>query len=127
MRMRTKLLLCLLSVSCGLAALSLLAVQQIVGKQIRDRIFSDLSRSSLTYQDMQAQRLEMLSRETALLADIPSLKALMTANDTLTIRDQGIEFYRVAGSDMLAIADVSGKTVALYQDGSLRAQMESEQ
>jgi signal transduction histidine kinase len=126
MRMRTKLLLCLLSVSCGLAALSLLAVQRVVGKQIRDKISSDLNRSVLTYEDMQAERQETLKRETALLADIPNLKALMTANDTLTIRDEGIEFYHVAGTGMLAIADASGKTVALYQDGGLRDEGDSE-
>jgi signal transduction histidine kinase len=114
MRMRTKLLLCLLSISFGLTALSLLAVHRVVERQIRERLQSDLRRSMATYKGIELNRLHMLSRETALLADLPSLKALMTTEDRATIRDEGSEFYQVAGTDMLALSDTRGESVACY-------------
>jgi signal transduction histidine kinase len=114
MRMRTKLLLCLLSISFGLTALSLLAVHRVVERQIRERLQSDLRRSMATYKGIELNRLHMLSRETALLADLPSLKALMTTEDRATIRDEGSEFYQVAGTDMLALADTRGESIACY-------------
>lgn len=121
MRMRTLLLLCLLSVSFGLTALSLLIVHTILEKQIRKDIASDLDRSVMTFQNMQAQRRKMLQREAALLADLPSLKSLMTAPDVLTIQDAGTEFFLVSGSDLFALADRNGQMVALYeQDGPSR-------
>lgn len=114
MRMRTKLLVCLLSVSCGLAALSLIAVHRVVERQARSQISSDLNRSLLTYHQMQGHRLQMLSREASLLAEIPHLKALLTTEDRGTIVDEGIEFYRVAGTEMFAIADAHGRPVVCY-------------
>ncbi len=121
MRMRTKLLLCLLSISFGLTALSLAALHRVLEKQIRERLVSDLNRSIATYQDMESYRLHMLSRETALLADLPSLKALMTTEDQATIRDSGREFYTIAGADMLALANTSGASVACYLRGAAGA------
>ena len=118
MRMRTTLLLCLLSVSFGVAVLSLLIVHSILEKQIRQDISSDLRHSMQTFQNIQVQRQEMLRREAALLADLPSLKSLMTTEDGPTIRDGGVEFYSVSGSDFFALADRSGKLMALYENGA---------
>lgn len=122
MGMRARLVLCLLSVSFGLTALSLISVHRVLEKQIRERLVSDLQRSMRTYQDMESYRLHMLSRETALLADLPSLKALMTTEDQATIRDSGEEFFRIAGTDMLVLANSSGESVACYVRGE-RAQL----
>ncbi len=116
MRMRTTLLLSLVSVSFGLAALSLLVVHTIVEKQIRHEIGSDLERSILTFQNIQAQRRQMLSREAALLAALPVLKSLMTT-DGPTIRDGSEDFYRLSGCDFFALADANGDLVALFHQG----------
>lgn len=117
MRMRTTLLLSLVSVSFGLAALSLLAVHTISEKQIRQEISSDLEHSILTFQNIQAQRRQMLSREASLLADLPVLKSLMTTDDGPTIRDGAKDFYRLSGGDFFALADANGAPVALFQQG----------
>jgi signal transduction histidine kinase len=115
--MRTKLLLCLLTVSFGLTALSLIVIRTSLQRHTRERLNSDLSNSLNTFQNLQAQRREMLRREAALLADLPSLKALMTAADTRTIQDGGAEFWRVSGSDLLALVRPDGSVQALY-DGA---------
>jgi signal transduction histidine kinase len=117
MRMRTTLLFSLVSVSFGLATLSLLAVHTIIEKGIRQEISSDLEHSILTFQNIQAQRRDMLSREASLLADLPVLKSLMTTDDKPTIRDGAKEYYRLSGSDFFALADANGDLVALFQKG----------
>jgi signal transduction histidine kinase len=117
MRMRTTLLLSLVSVSFGLAALSLLAVHKIVEKQIRQEISSDLERSIVTFQNIQAQRRQTLSREASLLADLPVLKSLMTTEDGPTIRDGAKDVYRLSGCEFFALADANGDLVALFQQG----------
>jgi signal transduction histidine kinase len=117
MRMRTTLLLSLVSVSFGLAALSLLAVHTIVVKQIRNGISDDLERSIVTFQNIQTQRRQMLSREASLLADLPVLKSLMTTQDAPTIRDGAADLYRLSGCEFFALADPGGNVIALFQQG----------
>jgi signal transduction histidine kinase len=117
LRMRTALLIPLIILSFGCSLVSLLVIRTIVERQIRTNLASDLRHSVRTYENLQRQRRELLSRESALLADLPSLKALMTAGDARTIEDGGVEFWRVSGSDFFALLDQSGKLVAVYNRG----------
>ena len=117
MRMRTKLLLALLSVSFGLTAASLFIIRTNLQHQIRERILSDLNSSVNTFHNLQAQRRRALRHDTALLADLPSLKALMTSEDRRTIQDAGSEFWKISGSDLLALARPGGETIAIYNEG----------
>lgn len=114
MRMRVMLLVPLLLVSVGLTAASLLVVRSRMQKQIADTLASDLTHSVATFQNLQHQRREMLFREAALLADLPSLKALMTTRDQRTIEDGGQEFWKVSGTDLFALTASDGKVLALY-------------
>jgi signal transduction histidine kinase len=112
--MRTLLLLSLLTLSFGLTALSLIAVRLTLHSQIQRDLRSDLQHSVDTFLNLERQRREMLAHEAALLADLPSLKALMTTQDTRTIQDGGKEFWRVSGSDLFQLYDRSGTLVASY-------------
>ena len=76
----------------SVTTLSLLLVRQRLQIQLRDDLSEDLKHSVITFEDLQAVRLEALERENALLADLPTLKALMTSSDDLTIRDGAVEF-----------------------------------
>src|SRR5258708_36914621 len=78
MRMRTKLLLCLLTVSFGLTALSLVVIRTSLQRHTRERLNSDLSNSLNTFQNLQAHRREMLRREEAPLAGLPNFETLVT-------------------------------------------------
>jgi signal transduction histidine kinase len=123
MRMRTTLLLSLLAVSFGLTALSLIVIHTSLQKQIRQALASDLHRSIATFENLQDQRREMLDREAMLLADLPSLKALMTVllrparGNERTVRDQGVEFWRDSGAAFFSLAGPSGKVIARYEKG----------
>jgi signal transduction histidine kinase len=122
--MRTLLLFSLLSVSCGLTAISLVVVRSSLRRQIRETLRADLVHSVATFQNIQSQRRDMLGREATLLADLPSLKALMTSDDSTTIQDAGSEFWHVSGSDVFALVDTRGVLVAFYSSGSGTEQTE---
>jgi signal transduction histidine kinase len=117
LRMRTTLLIPLLLLSFGCTPISLLILQTIVRQQARASLASDLQHSVQTYQNLSRQRRELLVRESALLADLPSLKALMTA-DSRTITDGGTEFWRVSGRDFFALLDRDGNLIVSYNRGA---------
>lgn len=113
LRLRTTLLIPLLLLCVGGTAISLMILRNIVLGQVRTNLASDLAHSVQTYQNLATQRRELLARESALLADLPSLKALMTG-DARTIIDGGAEFWEVSGSDLFALLDRNGKLIASY-------------
>jgi signal transduction histidine kinase len=108
-RMRTTLMVSLLAVSLGLTATCLLIIRISVQQEIRKGLDSDLVHSLSTFRNIARQRNEMLSREAALLADLPSLKALMTTQDPQTIQDGSPEFWTVSGSDFFALSSQNGR------------------
>jgi signal transduction histidine kinase len=108
-RMRTTLMVSLLTVSLALTATCLLIIRVSVQQEIRKGLDSDLEHSLGTFRNIARQRNHMLSREAALLADLPSLKALMTTQDPHTIQDGSAEFWTVSGSDFFALSDANGR------------------
>ena len=120
-RMRTTLLVCLVSISFGVIALTLTIVHNILQKQVRRDISADLERSISTLRKIQAQRQQMLAREVSLVAALPVLKSLMTTSDERTIRDAAADYYELSGGDLFALADGNGKPVAIYEAGASRA------
>jgi signal transduction histidine kinase len=115
--MRTTLLIPLLILSFGCTVLSLLVIRTIVQQQTQANLASDLQHSVKTYRNFQRQQRELLARESALLADLPSLKSLMTTYDQRTIEDGGIEFWQVSGSDFFALLDQKGNLITAYNRG----------
>ena len=114
MRLRTKFLLSMVLISAGLTSLSLLLFRESVQSKIREEIFSDLRNSVGTFQNFQREKEATLNHAADLLADLPDLRALMTTNHELTIQDASTPLWRLAGSDLLVLADRSGKVVALH-------------
>ena len=78
-RMRTTLTVSLLAASLGLTATCLLVIRVSVLREIHKSLNLDLSHSFSTFRNIAHQRNQMLAREAGLLADLPSLKALMAA------------------------------------------------
>lgn len=113
-RLRTKFLLSMLLISSGLTCTSLLLVRHSIQKQVRNEIFADLRNSVDTFQSFQSQREATLTRSAELLADLPNLRALMTTQHEATIQDASTGLWRLAGSDLFALADREGRLVALH-------------
>ena len=74
----------------------------------------DLEHSVSTFQNLQAERLGALKRENALLAELPTLKVLLTSGDDLTIQDGAVVFWQISGTDLFALADPRDRIVAAY-------------
>jgi signal transduction histidine kinase len=117
MRMRTTLLLSLLSVSLGVASLTLIIVHTVLQKQIRQDIGAGLERSITTYRNIQAQQQQTLRHEVSLVAALPPLKSLMTTADPKTIRDGASTYFRLSGGDLFSLADPGGNAIALFENG----------
>lgn len=94
--------------------LSLLLIRHQLRKQVTDDLSHDLDHSVVTFQNLQAENLKSLERENALLAELPTLKALMTSGDDLTIQDGASEFWQLSGTDLFVLADPTGRVVAAY-------------
>ena len=113
-RTHVLLVVAMASVITIVTALSLLLIRQRLRSQVTDDLSQNLSHSVLTFQNLQAERVGALDRENSLLAELPTLKALMTSGDDLTIQDGAIEFWQLSGNDLFALANSSGRTVAVY-------------
>jgi signal transduction histidine kinase len=113
MRLRTKFLLSLLLVSASLTCATLLVVRQRVRWRVREEIFEELRDSVTTFQNFQHQRELTLARSAALLASLPTLRAVMTTQHEATIADAAADFWQQMGSDLFALADRRGRVVAL--------------
>jgi len=108
-RMRTTLMVSLLAVSLGLTATCLLIIRLSVQQEVRRGLDSDLEHSLSTFRNVTRKNNHMLTREAALLADLPSLKALMATQDGNTIEDGSDEFWKTSGSDFFALLSSRGR------------------
>jgi signal transduction histidine kinase len=110
--------------------LSLLLIRHRLRTQVAEDLNRDLSHSMVTFQTLEAERVGALERENALLAELPTLKALMTSGDDLTIQDGAAEFWHLSGTDLFMLADPSGRVIAAYgknapADAALRESMKA--
>jgi signal transduction histidine kinase len=112
-RLRTKFLLSMVAVSAALTFTTLLVVRHNVQQEVRLGIQRDLENSVSAFHNFQKQREVTLESSAALLADLPNVRALMTTHDPVTIQDASRDLWQLAHSDLLLLADSSGKVVAL--------------
>jgi len=112
-RLRTKFLLSMVAVSAALTFTTLIVVRHSVQRQVRLGIERDLQNSVSAFSNFQKQREVTLERSAALLADLPNVRALMTTHDASTIQDASHSIWQLSGSDLLLLADSSGKVMAL--------------
>ncbi len=113
-RLRTKFLIAMLLTSAGLTAVSLLIVQRTVANQVRRDLSNDLANSVETFRNAQKEREAVLARSAKLMADLPSLKALMTSHHAPTIQDASQEMFRLSGGELFALLDPSGQFVGFH-------------
>ncbi len=113
LRLQSQLLLSTLLIICALTGAILLIIRQTVRTQIADQVKFSTEASFQEFGAVQRQLQLQLSRTASLLAEIPTLKALMTTGDAPTIQDGSIPFWRLAGSDLFLLANPEGRVAAL--------------
>jgi len=114
LRLSTKFLLSMMLISIALTATSLLFVRRTMQSKVRQQIQTDLRDSVFTFKNVQREREITLSRSAQLLADLPTLKALMTTQHAATIQDASAEPWRLGGSDLFVLLDRTGHVAALH-------------
>jgi signal transduction histidine kinase len=114
LRLQTQLLISTLLIICALTGAILLIVRQTVRSQIAEQVRDSTAASLREFESVQQQLQLQLSRTAALLAELPTLKALMTTQHAPTIQDGSIPFYKLAGSDLFLLADMRGKVMGLH-------------
>ena len=117
-RMRTTLMVSLLAVSLGLTAMCLIIIRFSVGQEIQRGLDADIAHSLNTFRNIAGQRNQMLAREAALLADLPSLKALMATQDQRTIQDGSGDFWTTSSSDFFALVASDGRLFTFSNRGA---------
>ena len=121
-RLRTKFLISLLTVSVVLTAATLLIVRYSVQKQIRKTIADDLESSLNIYRSFELQREIAITHSAELVANLPIVRALMTTQDAPTIQDASEGIWRLSGSDLLILAGREGEVLGLRtRDAGLSA------
>jgi len=113
LRLQTQLLLSSFLIICALTGAILLIIRHTVRTQVADQVKFSTDASVREFETVQAGLQVQLSRTAALLAEIPTLKALMTTRDAPTIQDASTPFWKLAGSDLFLLADPEGRAVAL--------------
>jgi signal transduction histidine kinase len=114
LRLKTQLLISTLLIICALTGAMLLIVRHTVRAEIDDQVRDSVAASVRAFESVQNQRRDQLSRTTAMLAELPTLKALMTTNHAPTIRDGSLPFWQLAGSDVFVLANPKGEMMALH-------------
>lgn len=114
LRLRTKFLIAMLLTSAGLTAVTLLIVQRTVENQVRRELGNDLANSVETFRNVQREREAALERSAKLMADLPSLKAMMTSRHAPTIQDASAEMFHLSGGDLFALIDSTNQFVGFH-------------
>ena len=127
LRLRTKFLVAMLLTSAGLTAVSLIIVQRTVASHVRRGLSSDLADSVQTFRNVQAEREMDLTRLSQLMADLPSLKALMTSHHPPTIQDGSGEMFGLSGGDLFALIDPTNQVVGFHTKAPGISQQQAQQ
>jgi signal transduction histidine kinase len=128
LRLRTELLISSLLIICGLTWAIVLVIRHTLRSEINQQMRASTDASIHAFESVQHQREMELARSAAMLAELPTLKALMTTEHAPTIQDASDTFWQLAGSDLFLLADTNGRVLGIHvkHKGLEKAQAESE-
>jgi signal transduction histidine kinase len=113
-RLRSQLFVAALLIILGLTGSLLFFIRHTVEAEIHKQVKDGTDESVRAFESVQRQRELQLSRTAAMLADIPTLKALMSTQHAPTIQDGSGSFWKLAGSDLFVLAKPNRTVVALH-------------
>lgn len=113
-RLRSQLLIAALLIILGLTGAILLSVHHTVNVEIQKQVVEGTAESVRAFESVQHQRELQLSKAAAMLADLPTLEALMSTEHEPTIQDGSARFWKMSGSDLFILAKPDRKIVGLH-------------
>jgi signal transduction histidine kinase/ActR/RegA family two-component response regulator len=81
---------------------------------VREDLVSTLRADSALYSQIEEQRRDQAQQSAVLIADQPSLKALMSTNDRLTVEDGSESLLQTSHADLLVLENTSGEILAFH-------------
>lgn len=108
----------MLLILSALTSTSMLLVRRRVEQQLRHQILQDLRNSIATFQNVQRLRVLSLQQSAQLLANLPISRALMTTFHAPTIQDASRELWKVAGTDLLVLANRDGTIMGIQSSAA---------
>jgi signal transduction histidine kinase/CheY-like chemotaxis protein len=106
------------------AVVSLLTAAMLVVVQVRMRthVWEDLASTlrvdATVFRTVEEARRQQAEQSVALIAQLPSLKALMSTQDVPTIEDGSESILNTTGADLLMLEGTSGELLALHSSSS---------
>ncbi|HEV8076022.1 MAG TPA: HAMP domain-containing sensor histidine kinase [Candidatus Acidoferrum sp.] len=113
-RLRSQLFIAALLIILGLTGSLLFFIRHTVDAEIQKQVTDGTDESVRAFESVQRQRELQLSRMGAMLADLPTMKALMSTQHAPTIQDGSESSWKLAESDLLVLAKPNGNVVALH-------------
>lgn len=113
-RLRTQLFIATLLTICGLTGALLLVLRHTVTVETERQVREGTDGSVRAFESVQRDREQQLSRTAAMLAVLPPLQAMMTTEDAPTIQDGTAIFWKLSGSHLFVLANMSKNIVALH-------------
>lgn len=114
LKLQTQLLVAVVGVVVLMTAAALFAIHLSLRSEVERREREDVAASVTAFRSVQAARESQLSRAAALLAEIPTLKALVSTGDQATVEDGSEPFFRLSGSDLFLLATSTGRVLGLH-------------
>jgi len=114
LRLRTQLLIATLVIICALLGSLLLIVRHTVRSEVDEGVRQSTNDSLRAFENVQQERELQLSRTAAMLAELPTLKALMTTEHALTIQDASEPLWKLAGSQLFLLAGPNGQVLGFH-------------
>jgi len=113
-RLRTRFLLSLTLLIAALTFATLAVVRHAAEEQVRAAVEHDARNSVLTFQNLRAERQIQLEHNAELLATLPALKEMMADEKLSKLQDASEPIWRSGDAELFALADWTGKIVALH-------------
>jgi hypothetical protein len=114
LRLRTQLLVATLVIICALLGSLLLIVRHTVRSEIAAGVRQSTDASLHAFENVQQQRELELSRTAAMLAELPTLKAVMATQHALTIQDASEPFWKLASSQLFVLSSADGRVFGFH-------------
>jgi signal transduction histidine kinase len=114
LRLRTQLLIATFLIICALIGAFLLIVRHTMQSEIAEGVRQSTDASLHAFENVQQERELQLSRTAAMLAELPTLKAVMATQHALTIQDASEPFWKLAGSPLFVLASPDGRVFGFH-------------
>src|ERR1700741_3059678 len=114
LRLRTQLFVASLVIICALLGSLLVVVHYLVRSEVADGVRQRADASLHAFENGQRERELQLSRTAAMLAELPTLKAVMATQHALTIQDASEPCWKLAGRQLFVLSGVDGQVFALH-------------